>query len=175
MMACSWWQRVVWMQILCIAQTNCTALALQAGFPELRHLVVCTCEMPPADLFTAVMEGCPKLEQLVGDSERIYRLDIDMQFLLRQRMPWLDIDMLWLRQLTWLRQRMPRWYCTPKKSACACNMLTSLLVILLEIARLSHTAMILDSGIALLDSGFWNRSSHADMILDLVLPLCFFS
>ena len=86
------------LKILCIAQTNCTALALKAGFPELRHLDVCTCEMKPAEVFTAVIGGCPKLEQLVGDSERIYPHDIDMLILLRQRMPWLEIDMIWLRQ-----------------------------------------------------------------------------
>ena len=56
------------LESLDIAETNCSVRALQAGFPELILLDVCMClEMDAEDVLTAVMRGCPKLEQLSAD------------------------------------------------------------------------------------------------------------
>ena len=82
------------LKFLNISDSNCSALALQAGFPELRYLDVSSCFMERMDVLTAVMRGCPKLEQLKGDHEEV---DADTEATmesLRRKMPQL--------QLTWV-------------------------------------------------------------------------
>ena len=75
-----------------IGDSNCSALALRDGFPELQDLNISGCSMERKHVLKAVMRGCPKLKKLKGDRAE---MDSDTEATmesLRRKMPQLQIE-----------------------------------------------------------------------------------